>query len=376
MSWPVDWSRAASYWPTVQQTRLLQAGLRAGREALDAWERVEPGLDVNVADPATRRLLPLVYVNLQRHAPDAARLADLRPLYHATWRTNRQLVQRGRALLQALARAGVDAVALKGLALICTCYPDVGARPMGDIDLLVARAQLGAAADVLHASGWTPPSVLTSGFVEVFHAAPFRRETGEECDLHWRIFPEPTDVALDDACRARAIRVDVDGDPMRTLDPTDQLLHVCMHGARWAPVPAIRWIADAVTILRVAAIDWARFVAEARVRRFALRARDALCYVAAVMGAPIPASTLRQLSETPTSALERLEHRINSREHALLGTLPVYWCHYLRARRAAYLRPLGFARYLQHAWSLRSVCDIPRRAVVLAARRFAAWPAV
>jgi hypothetical protein len=87
------------------------------------------------------------------------------------------------------------------------------------------------------------------------------------------------------------------------------------------------------------------------------------------MGASVPAETLAELSRQPLSPLERLEHRIRSRRHPMLGELPAYWCNYLRGRQGGRLRPLEFARYLQSAWDLPSLSDVPRRAVMLAARR-------
>lgn len=89
------------------------------------------------------------------------------------------------------------------------------------------------------------------------------------------------------------------------------------------------------------------------------------------MGAAIPTETLAKLSSLPLSPLERFEHWVKRREHGVLGDLPSYWCHYLRARSGGILRPLGFARYLQRAWELESITHVPRRALALAAGRLA-----
>lgn len=253
-----------------------------------------------------------------------------------------------------------------------TSYRDVGARPMCDIDVLVPAGRVCAATTVLRRSGWSPGYDLTPAFMRVRHAAPFRRESAEECDLHWRIFEEAGAASLDDDWWAHATAVDVEGTRFRVLCPADQLLHVCVHGAKWTPLPAIRWVADALTILRAGGVDWPRLVAGAHARRVILTARDTLWYISSTMGAPIPAEVLRSLSRLPISPLERLEHRVRSRAHPILGELPAYWCNYLRTRRAAILRPLGFARYLKDAWALRSVAGVPRRALTLAARRLTA----
>jgi hypothetical protein len=54
-----------------------------------------------------------------------------------------------------------------------------------------------------------------------------------------------------------------------------------------APEAAIRWIADAVTILSKGDVDWGRVVDQAIRRRFVLRMSDALGYLRAVMAAPV-----------------------------------------------------------------------------------------
>jgi hypothetical protein len=361
-----------NHWPTAVQASLLQAGLLRGDEAVEAWHRIEPGLDLRGLDPASVRLLPLVHANLARRAPRARRLADLRDVYASSWLWNQRLLARARRLVGALRSAGIEALALKGLALVLTSYRDVGARPMGDVDVMVPVDRVRAATRVLRAAGWAPSYTLTPGFLRVRHAAPFRLESGEECDLHWRVFEEGGPTPLDDDWWRHSTAVDMGGAEIRVLCPADQLLHVCIHGAKWTPLPSIRWIADAITILEAGGIDWPRLVAGARARRFTLRARETLCYLSSAMGASIPADVLQRLSGLPVSPLERLERRLRNRAHPRLGELPLYWCNYVRARPRAVLRPLGFARYLQAAWDLPSLADVPGHALALAVRRLTA----
>jgi len=363
--------RMANYWPTEEQTLLLRAGLLSGDEALGAWHGVEPRLDVPRLDQASQRLLPLVYANLLRHGAPARRLAELVAVYRATWLWNQRLFQSATELVAALEDSGIRSIVLKGLAVVMTSYRDIGTRPMADLDILVPAALAVPASEVLRRSGWGPRHALTPAFMSINHAAPFDGDHGEECDLHWRVFGEPGDASAHDDWWASSTTVEFQGTRFGVLCPTDQLLHVCIHGAKWARTPGIRWVADALLIVRAGGIDWPRLVAQARAHRYTLRMRETLCYISAAMGAAIPPETLTQLSSLPLSPLERFEHWVNSREHGVLGTLPSYWCNYLRARPGGMLRPLGFARYLQQAWELESVTHVPRRALALAAGRLA-----
>ncbi len=98
-----------NYWPTEDQSLLLRAGLLSGDAAIEAWHQVEPRLDLQRLDQASRRLLPLVYANLRRHAPSAGRLADLREAYSTTWLWNQRLLGCARQVVDAL-RAGRDVI--------------------------------------------------------------------------------------------------------------------------------------------------------------------------------------------------------------------------------------------------------------------------
>jgi len=53
-------------------------------------------------------------------------------------------------------------------------------------------------------------------------------------------------------------------------------------------VPAIRWVADAVLIVREGPIDWQRLLVDTAERRFVVRMRQMLGYLRLAMGVTIP----------------------------------------------------------------------------------------
>ena len=193
------------------------------------------------------------------------------------------------------------------------------------------------------------------------------------CDIHWRVFEEAGAKGADDEVRAAAEPVVFMGTRLRVLSPTDQLLHTLGHSAKWGPMPAIRWVADAVLILREGPIDWSRFLAHAVQRRFVLRMRQMLGYLRETLDVAIPRWVEVELARRPVSMLERLEYRVRSREHRLLGELPTYVFNCLRGEP----HPLrAFPGYLRDAWGLASLAEVPLHAVALAGRRLrAAVPA-
>ncbi len=355
-----------AYRPTAQQQLLLQAALLPGEAGRAAWQRVRASVTREALDGASESLLPLVYQNVARLGEGDEEIEALKNRYVDTWSENLRFYYGVQPLLHAFGQAGIEPVVLKGLALIARFYRDPGVRPMEDVDVLVSPSDVERASALAEDLGWHPRHRLTPGFLRVKHAGPFDHGTGVACDIHWRVFEEAGASAADGDFRAAAELVTFQGTRFRVLSPTDQLLHVCGHAARWSEVPAIRWVADAAIILREGPIDWPRFLAHTAERQFVLRMRQMLGYLRGALGVAIPPSVEEELARRPVSLLERVEYRVRTREHRLLGELPTYVFNCLRGEP----RPLvAFPGYLRDAWGLASMANVPGHALRLAARR-------
>jgi hypothetical protein len=357
------------YWPTAQQELCLKAALLPGDAGRAAWRRARASSALDQLDRASQSLLPLVYRNLARLDVRGEEIAALQERYVLAWSENQRMFHCVLPLLQAFEQAGVDAVVLKGLALVARFYRDPGLRPMADVDVLVPPSDVGRASELAVSLDWRPRYRLTPAFLRVKHAGPFDHSMGVACDVHWRVFEEAGGSGADEDLRAAAEPVVFQGTRLRVLSPADQLLHVCGHAARWEPVPSIRWVADAMLILRDGPIDWPRFLVQTAQRRFVLRMRRMLGYLRQALGAAIPPSVEAELARRPVSLLERFEHRVRSREHPLLGELPTYVFNCLRGEPHPLLALPG---YLRDAWELDSLAGVPRHALGLAVRRMRA----
>ena len=355
-----------NYRPTAQQELLLQAALLPDEAGHAAWRRIHASIAFEPLDGASRSLLPLVYRNLVRLGAAVDGIDALKERYLFTWSENQRFYHSVLPLLRAFEQAGVDAVVLKGLALIARFYRDPGLRPMADVDVLVPPSDVKRASELAVSLAWHPRYPLTPAFLRAKHAGPFDHPTGVACDIHWRVFEEAGGDGADDDFRAAAEPVTFQGNRLRILSPTDQLLHVCGHAARWGEVPAIRWVADAVVILREGPIDWQRFLVHAAQRRFILRMRQMLRYLRQALGVGIPPWVEAELARQPVSMLERLEYRVRNREHRLLGELPTYVFNCWRGEPHPLL---AFPGYLRDAWGLESRAEVPRHALMLAVRR-------
>ena len=126
-----------NYWPTAHQALCLKAALLPGEAGLAAWRRLAAMIEPERLDAVSQSLLPLVYQNLARLGAGDPRIEALRDRYVLTWSDNQRQCHSALPLLHAFEQAGIDAVVLKGLALIARFYRDPGVRPMADVDVLV-----------------------------------------------------------------------------------------------------------------------------------------------------------------------------------------------------------------------------------------------
>ena len=361
-------------WPDACQELLLRAGLATGPSAIEAWNRLGPELDLDTLDRGSARLLPLVWRNLDRHDVCAPVMAGLKQRYEHARALNEAVHEHLGVCLRTFRNARIPAIVLKGAALIQSAYGDIALRPMSDIDVLVPLDHVAAADQVLRDVGWRPVMPVTPTMIELTHSAPYDHAQRSSVDLHWHVFEECCCPGDDAELWAAAEPVTLAGVSTQVLTPTDQLLQACVHGEKWVKVPGLRWIADAVLLIRAGHIDWSRLVQQATKRRFVLRMRAQLEYLQSAFEAPIPPEAFAMLAAAPISRLERFEHRWGVRDRRRPWIL-VYWCNHLRSSpRSLPAAALTFPRYLQAVWRLDSPAQLPTAAAARLRRHLSTRP--
>lgn len=210
-------------------------------------------------DLASRHfVLPLVARNLIRlrliHADGDRPLAPYRWIFTYVYEGNRRrnlaLTDEYAKVLRALTDAGVRYAVRKGPVLTERVYHDLGARRVGDLDLLLARTTVPAFESVVSELGYDQGRPTGNGE----RIVPFDRKT----ELFWRVnlsnvtlpylkpaYRDDVEVYVLDACvdllPARSLaRIDVTevleravpavlyGEPSVMLDPLDQLVDMCI----------------------------------------------------------------------------------------------------------------------------------------------------
>lgn len=351
--------------PTEVQRAALGAALCPQDLAIDAFQRLrELTNDLDRTDDATFRLLPMVYRNLKDGGVDDAELLRLKGIYRQSWYRNRLSVNAGMQAIRTLREVGVEPIALKGLGMIASAYPEAALRPMLDVDLLVAPAQFHAAASALLKSGWAPSRGSTGDFfrrAKVFHAMPLVGPDKVEIDLHRAILEEGIHSGVDTLARSRVVQAMIGSETLTTLSPEDHLIHVCVHGSRWDWVPVVRWIGDVAFILRSSPeVDWGYITEQSRSRRVSLAVGAALELASSYIP-EIPKDVAPTLLGFHHGPLEAIDFRAqNSPDTALFMASRALTRYARMASRRGVARQLSdLPTYFEWIWELDSPSQVP-----------------
>lgn len=300
---------------TPSQLLLLRAALLEGPEAVqaaDAWfesSRNAAGPGFLYLEQGSRRLLPLVYRNVKEALPPELRDA-LRRVFLQYWADNQKLFRRLEERLTWFQANGIPTMALKGVALSVLHYHDKGIRPMADFDILVPEDQARDVIGRLQRDGWSavdysPRVTQNSSFYRHVHGIALTHPDHGEFDLHWHVLHAATFRGADRAFWDDSVPLALSTISTRALNPTDQLLHACVHGFRSNVVAPIRWIADALTILRTSQVDWNRLVQLAWHLRVSIPMAATLRFLRDTFPTSIPGDVLVQLASVPADPPDR-----------------------------------------------------------------------
>jgi Uncharacterised nucleotidyltransferase len=363
--------------PDSEQLLLLHAALDEPSAAAAAWQRWTETVDLNRVDPATLRLLPLAYTRLpelhQILGPagrefDAVR-GGLREMYRGSWQRNQILFSRAGEAIASLSRAGIETMVLKGASLAVLAYGDGGARPMDDVDLLVPAARREEAFELLASAGWRAARPEPREWAQVHHSLGYSRNDGGEIDLHWFSLWQPADEA--ELWRS-SVPFELAGLTTRAPCAPDQLLLACVHGTPWSRLPAFRWIADAMVLIRAeGSFNWDRVAAEAERRQLTVPTGAALAYLREEFAAPVPEALLTRLDAAPASHHERAAFRAAGRPDSPGRTLRMAWDRYRRLRDldTGMSPPSSFVDFARRFWGLDSAWQLPLHAARSLRRR-------
>jgi len=227
-------------------------------------------------------------------------------------------------LLELFAAKGIGALVVKGPVLAMQAYGDPAMRSYGDLDLLVRQRDIRCATESMIASGYQAAvslSAIDSGKIPGQYL--FSKRDAEllvelHNDLTLRYFPRP--LPIEDFF-VRQIRVRLDAHEAPALAVEDELVLICIHGAKhfWE---RLTWIADvAALVARQTGIDWERAVTSARAVGAEHLLHTGLRLAADVLHAPLPekVATLVRKDAVAAKLVARILRWLPAAGYALPG---------------------------------------------------------
>ncbi len=292
-----------------QTAALLWAACRIEPAPKDVATAIDAGADLDLAADiaVAERVSPLLWRALRAAnvatgpAQWAATLeGDERRCYA---RSRLALPQLGPLALAPLGDAGLEALVIKGAALVGR-YPDPALRPMDDLDLVLPPDHIEAAVRALEAAGWTrQPSTVARHEVNLTHSAL----PGFPIDLHrglatWRT--RANRLGSDQLWAARRPTT-MCGAPSYVLPPELELVMLAAHAAKpFHTFDRLIWTVDVGVVVdhaeHAGGLDWdrvARLADETRCRTAVAVALEQATRLGVTSPAP-----LRRVAVSPARA--------------------------------------------------------------------------
>ena len=320
-------------------------------------------MDIQTTDSVSTSFLPLIFRNLKEDKMHARVFQTCKSMYRHTWSENSlRLFQLGR-LVKKFQTAGIEVCLLKGIALLLRYYQDVGLRSMGDLDILISKNRVLQAIDILKEENWTPLNVqkkhMESDFLEQSHALLFSHPEGGFLDLHWAIFPESVvdEKFMRYSYRTQSMLLPYTDLFIVTLCSEDQLIHVLLHGLKYSPRPLIRWIPDAVMVIRkYPDFDWHYFFEQITKLEMVPLIKEAMEYLSKHEWVHLPLEISRKFHQYHENYYERAYAKfIKQSSDNLFFPFQLFWFWHLRAcsSKSKVVALLTLPSFLLYRWKIR-----------------------
>ncbi len=335
-----------SCWPDEMQELLLKSCLYPDEDACHYWNLWLRKLRYPVnykndaetlrsvydqLDLGSQRLLPFVYKKLSRSNPDDLILRSIKGYYRHTWYRNQILIEKLSGVVGLLAPLNIEVLCIKGLALSILYYKDMGMRPMSDIDMVVKPRDANLALKVLQNHGWYD---IRTG-KQVSHVDDLLIGTRDlvdgklnALDFHWRLFKETYYDEADEILWNNKIPLQYNKLRIHTLNSTDHLLNILVHGMEGNLFPSIRWVSDALIILQNGNINWEHLIKLTADLKYTPFLKSGINYLYSNFNISVPDEVLKIIESLKPSSGENKYFLLKQKLH-LAGTFKnIFFRHY------------------------------------------------
>jgi hypothetical protein len=209
-------------------------------------------------------VVPLLYVQLERHASDVVPQEFLRKLkqqYLENSARNTVLTAELCRLIGLFADVGVEAIPYKGPALAAFAYDNLALRRFVDLDVIVKRSDVLKAREILLNEGYAPTKSLSLEQQELLlrtqHNMQFARDNRRLIvELHWEVAPHLFASSLSAEQLWQDLEtINLNGTQVKTLAADHLLFSLCVHGSRhlWE---RLSWICDVAELIQRRTFNW------------------------------------------------------------------------------------------------------------------------
>jgi hypothetical protein len=277
-----------------------------------------------IAAATAHAILPLLYHHLNEVCPNetpTSQMQSLRSAFELNVRRNLFFATELLRILAEFTAGGIASIPWKGPGLAAAVYGDLALREFWDLDLLVPQRDIQRAQEVLSTIGYTARfrSDLAGRYMGQY---PFFSARGGlflelHSELTLRHFPRPVDFS---PLLERMGTVPIGGTSVPNLSVEDNLIFLCMHGAKdfWA---RLSWVCDVSELLgRFPEIDWDTVQRRSADLGVARMVRVGLALASELLDAELPQEVRRKVEADATAC--RLACEISAR---MFPTPPQYF---------------------------------------------------
>jgi hypothetical protein len=217
-------------------------------------------------------------------------------------------------LSERFAAVGIETLLTKGPALSVRCYGDPGMRQYSDLDLVIREKDIRRATQAMLDLGYQPRVPLSAIDAKKIPGEYAFQEPGTHLlvEFHtertFRYYPRP--LRIEDLFDRRAL-VNIDGRDVPALSLEDEVVLICVHGAKhfWE---RLMWIADVAALISSGQPpDWDRAMAAAREVGAGRILRLGLRLALDLLGAELPAQV--EANVRSDHAVSKLAAQVESR---------------------------------------------------------------
>jgi hypothetical protein len=300
----------------VEQFLRLCLQLRRNPAALAAAEAQAPRLDWNAVGQAAaeERVRPLLHQALAGHSiVPAALRTNWRQNYLDNARANLRALHELGKVLRGLHERGIEALVLKGAALVPAMYGNIALRPLRDLDLLVRPEGLEPALECLKELGYQrtglerQPGSLTDFESQAQLVKP--GALGTVVEVHWSLFDSPhyqNRLALEWFWQATEM-VEISGTAARVPAHGSHFLYLAGHLWLHHQGAGLLWWNDLAELVTQAPdrFDWNQVMDWAAESELVLPLQRTMAGLAADWAAPGPEGVMDRLRALKPGPAER-----------------------------------------------------------------------